>query len=129
MYTLEIAGIAIATTDADEAEAREIFESEDFLDDIRGFTSAGARFGTAFLPSSSVRLRKRKSTSSVKSKTSKRISREKKATNSTRKGPISCSSSTSTSSKTRKTESHSRGSELCRVRNSANWNFLANRFD
>ena len=42
MYTLEIAGIAIATTDADEAEAREIFESEDFLDDIRGFTSAGA---------------------------------------------------------------------------------------
>lgn len=41
MYTLEIAGIAIATTDADEAEAREIFESEDFLDDIRGFTSAG----------------------------------------------------------------------------------------
>ena len=42
MYTLEIAGIAIATTDADEAEAREIFESEDFLDDIRGFTSAGS---------------------------------------------------------------------------------------
>ena len=42
MYTLEIAGIAIATTDADEAEAREIFESEDFLDDIRSFTSAGA---------------------------------------------------------------------------------------
>ena len=41
MYTLEIAGIAIATTDADEAEAREIFESEDFLDDVRGFTSAG----------------------------------------------------------------------------------------
>ena len=41
MYTLEIAGIAIATTDADEAEAREIFESEDFLDDIRGFTSGG----------------------------------------------------------------------------------------
>lgn len=41
MYTLEIAGVAIATTDADEAEAREIFESEDFLDDIRGFTSEG----------------------------------------------------------------------------------------
>lgn len=41
MFTLEIAGVAIATTDADEDEAREIFSSEDFLDDIRGFTVAG----------------------------------------------------------------------------------------
>ena len=41
MFTLEIAGIAVATTDADEEQARAIFESEDFLDDIRGFTSGG----------------------------------------------------------------------------------------
>ena len=41
MFTLEIAGIAVATTDADEEQARAIFESEDFLDDIRGFTVGG----------------------------------------------------------------------------------------
>lgn len=41
MFTLEIAGVAVAVTDADEAQAREIFASEDFLDDIRGFTVEG----------------------------------------------------------------------------------------
>lgn len=41
MFTLEIAGLAVAVTDADEAQARDIFESEDFLDDIRGFTTEG----------------------------------------------------------------------------------------
>lgn len=41
MYTLEINGVAIAMTDADEAEAREIFMSDSFKDDLRQFTSGG----------------------------------------------------------------------------------------
>lgn len=41
MYTLEIGGVAVAMTDADEAEAREIFLSDDFKEDLGGFTSGG----------------------------------------------------------------------------------------
>jgi len=41
MYTLVIEGVAVAMTDADEAEAREIFDSEDFKADLAEFTSEG----------------------------------------------------------------------------------------
>lgn len=41
MYTLVIDGVAVAMTDADEAEAREIFDSEDFKADLSDFTSDG----------------------------------------------------------------------------------------
>jgi len=41
MYTLVIDGVAVAMTDADEAEAREIFDSEDFKADLADFTSDG----------------------------------------------------------------------------------------
>lgn len=41
MYTLVIDGVAVAMTDADEAEAREIFDSEDFKADLAEFTSDG----------------------------------------------------------------------------------------
>lgn len=41
MYTLVIDGVAVAMTDADEAEAREIFDSEDFKADLAEFTTDG----------------------------------------------------------------------------------------
>ncbi|MDN2578454.1 hypothetical protein [Aquibium sp. ELW1220] len=41
MYTLVIDGVAVAMTDADEAEAREIFDSEDFKADLADFTTDG----------------------------------------------------------------------------------------
>lgn len=41
MFTLMIDGVAVAMTDADEAEAREIFESEDFKADLADFTTDG----------------------------------------------------------------------------------------
>jgi len=41
MFTLEIDGVAVAMTDADEAEAREIFDSEDFKADLADFTTDG----------------------------------------------------------------------------------------
>ena len=41
MFTLEIAGRAIAITDADEAQARELFDSEGFKDDLRTLESEG----------------------------------------------------------------------------------------
>lgn len=41
MYTLVIDGVAVAMTDADEAGAREIFDSEDFKADLAEFTSDG----------------------------------------------------------------------------------------
>jgi len=41
MYTLEIRGVAVATTDADEAEAREIFLSDEFKEDIASLTADG----------------------------------------------------------------------------------------
>ncbi len=41
MFTLEIDGVAVAMTDADEAEAREIFDSEDFKADLAEFTTDG----------------------------------------------------------------------------------------
>ena len=42
MFTLEIGGKAIAVTDAEEAEARELFESEEFRDDLKAMESDGA---------------------------------------------------------------------------------------
>ncbi|WP_237155156.1 hypothetical protein [Oryzibacter oryziterrae] len=41
MFTLVINGVAIATTDADEDEARDIFLGEDFKEDIKEFTVDG----------------------------------------------------------------------------------------
>lgn len=41
MFTLEIDGVAVAMTDADEADAREIFDSEDFKADLAEFTTGG----------------------------------------------------------------------------------------
>jgi hypothetical protein len=41
MFTLEIAGRAIAITDADEAQARELFDSQDFKDDLQALESDG----------------------------------------------------------------------------------------
>jgi hypothetical protein len=41
MFTLEIAGRAIAITDADVAHARELFGSEGFRDDLRSLESEG----------------------------------------------------------------------------------------
>ena len=42
MFTLEIGGRAIAVMNADEQEAREFFEGEAFLDDLRTMESDGA---------------------------------------------------------------------------------------
>jgi hypothetical protein len=42
MFTLEIAGKPIAVTDASEAEARELFESDAFKDDLMQIESEGA---------------------------------------------------------------------------------------
>jgi hypothetical protein len=41
MFTLEIAGNPIAITDADEAQARAIFESDEFKQDLTAMTSDG----------------------------------------------------------------------------------------
>jgi hypothetical protein len=41
MYTLEIAGKPVAITDADEAQARELFTSEAFKEDIAAMESEG----------------------------------------------------------------------------------------
>ncbi|QFU15748.1 hypothetical protein [Microvirga thermotolerans] len=41
MFTLEIAGKAVAITNADEEQARELFMSEDFREDLKSFTSEG----------------------------------------------------------------------------------------
>lgn len=41
MYTLEIAGQAIAVTNADEDQALELFLSECFKDDLKSFKSEG----------------------------------------------------------------------------------------
>jgi hypothetical protein len=39
MVTLEIAGKAVAVTNADEDQARELFLSESFKDDLKSFKS------------------------------------------------------------------------------------------
>ncbi|WP_201833396.1 hypothetical protein [Microvirga zambiensis] len=41
MITLEIAGKAVAVTNADEGQARELFLSESFKDDLKSFKSEG----------------------------------------------------------------------------------------
>ncbi|MCB8820396.1 hypothetical protein [Microvirga rosea] len=41
MFTLEIAGKAVAITNADEGQAKELFTSEEFQEDLRSFTSDG----------------------------------------------------------------------------------------
>jgi hypothetical protein len=41
MYTLDIAGKPVAITDADEAQARELFNSEAFKEDIAAMESDG----------------------------------------------------------------------------------------
>ena len=41
MFTLEIADKAVAITDADEEQARDLFESQDFKDDLRSMESEG----------------------------------------------------------------------------------------
>ena len=41
MFTLEIGGKAIAITDAGEGQARELFGSEDFKDDLLALESGG----------------------------------------------------------------------------------------
>ncbi|MGO4573435.1 hypothetical protein [Microvirga sp. 2TAF3] len=41
MFTLEIAGKAVAITNADEDQAQELFTSEEFKDDLKAFTSDG----------------------------------------------------------------------------------------
>ena len=42
MFTLEIGGKPIAITDAEEAQARDIFESDEFKQDLTAMTSEGA---------------------------------------------------------------------------------------
>jgi hypothetical protein len=41
MFTLEIDGRPIAITDAEEAQARDIFESDEFKQDLTAMTSDG----------------------------------------------------------------------------------------
>jgi hypothetical protein len=41
MFTIEIGGIPIATTNADEAQARDVFASEEFRHDLMAMTSGG----------------------------------------------------------------------------------------
>ena len=41
MFTLEIGGKPVAITDTDEAQARSIFESDDFKQDLTAMTSEG----------------------------------------------------------------------------------------
>ena len=42
MFTLEIGGKPIAITDAEETQARDIFESDEFKQDLTAMTSEGA---------------------------------------------------------------------------------------
>ncbi len=42
MFTLEIGGKPIAITDAEEAQARDIFESDEFKQDLTAMTCEGA---------------------------------------------------------------------------------------
>ena len=42
MFTIEIGGIPVAITNADEAQARDLFESEEFKQDLMAMTSEGA---------------------------------------------------------------------------------------
>ena len=42
MFTVEIGGRPIAIMNADEAQARDVFESEEFKQDLRAMTSNGA---------------------------------------------------------------------------------------
>ena len=42
MFTVEIGGIPIAITNADEPRARDVFESEEFKQDLMAMTSDGA---------------------------------------------------------------------------------------
>ena len=42
MFTLEIAGKAVAVTNADEEQARELFLSESFKEDLTSFKSEGS---------------------------------------------------------------------------------------
>jgi hypothetical protein len=39
MFTLEIAGTAVAVTNADEEQAKELFLSDSFKDDLMSFKS------------------------------------------------------------------------------------------
>jgi hypothetical protein len=41
MFTLAIAGRPVAVTDAEEREARELFDSQDFKEDLLAMTSEG----------------------------------------------------------------------------------------
>ena len=41
MFTLEIAGLSVAITDADQAQAQQLFESQNFKDDLRTLESDG----------------------------------------------------------------------------------------
>jgi hypothetical protein len=41
MFILEIAGKAVAITNADQDQAHELFMSEDFKDDLKSFSSEG----------------------------------------------------------------------------------------
>jgi hypothetical protein len=41
MYILEIAGKAVAITNADQDQAHELFMSDDFKDDLKSFSSEG----------------------------------------------------------------------------------------
>ncbi len=41
MFTVEVGGRPVATTDADEAQARAIFESDEFKQDLAAMTSQG----------------------------------------------------------------------------------------
>jgi hypothetical protein len=41
MFTLEIAGTPVVVTNADEQEARELLESDDFKEDLRTLTADG----------------------------------------------------------------------------------------
>lgn len=41
MFTLEIAGKAVAITNANEDQARELFTSEEFQEDLKTFTTEG----------------------------------------------------------------------------------------
>src|SRR5215212_7278190 len=41
MFTLEIAGTPVVVTNADEEEARELLESDDFKEDLRTLTADG----------------------------------------------------------------------------------------
>jgi hypothetical protein len=41
MFTIEIGGIPVAVTNADEPQARDVFESEEFKQDLMAMTSDG----------------------------------------------------------------------------------------